>query len=123
VAHSTPTDQKPSNAPIFVHSSAGRPVAARRQWHWLLPADKLPPRAAAVATKSPAVIAMAGAQTTINNQLKLAAAMATETMTMTAMTKNEKEDDGGGGGSLAAARQQRGGSAATARWWQWRQWC
>ncbi len=32
MAHSTPTNQKPSNAPIFVHSSAGRPVAVRRWW-------------------------------------------------------------------------------------------
>jgi len=36
----------------------------------------LPPRAAAVAMKSPAVTVMAGAQTTINNQLKSATAMA-----------------------------------------------
>jgi hypothetical protein len=53
-------------------------------------ANKLPPRATAVATKTPAAIVMAGAQTTINNQLKLAAAMATETAMMTATRKNEK---------------------------------
>ncbi len=41
-------------------------------------AAKLPPSTAAVATKAPAVTAMAGAQTTINNQLKAVAAMATE---------------------------------------------
>ncbi len=39
----------------------------------------LPPRAAAVAMKTPAVTAMAGAQTTINNQLNASTAMATET--------------------------------------------
>ncbi len=36
----------------------------------------LPPRAAAVAMKSPAVTVMAGVQTTINNQLKSVTAMA-----------------------------------------------
>ena len=36
----------------------------------------IPPRAAAVAMKSPAVTVMAGAQTTINNQLKSAMATA-----------------------------------------------
>jgi hypothetical protein len=39
----------------------------------------LPPRAAMVAKKSPAVTAMAGALPSINNQLKAAAAMAMET--------------------------------------------
>jgi len=38
--------------------------------------DVLPPRAAKVAMKSPAVTVMAGAQTTINNQLKSATATA-----------------------------------------------
>ncbi len=37
----------------------------------------LPPRAAAVAMKTPAVTAMAGAQTTINNQLNASTATAT----------------------------------------------
>jgi hypothetical protein len=37
VAHSTPTNQKPSNAPIFVHSSAGRVAAGQR------PGRRLPP--------------------------------------------------------------------------------
>ncbi len=41
----------------------------------------LPPRAATVATKTPAKTAMAGALPTINNQLKVAAAMAIETTT------------------------------------------
>ncbi len=71
-------------------------------------ADKLQPRAAAVATKTPLAIAMEGAQTTINNQLKLAAAMATEMAMMTATMKNEKEDVSSGGGSLAAAWRQGG---------------
>jgi hypothetical protein len=43
----------------------------------------LPLRAATVATKTPAVTAMAGALLTINNQLKATAAMATETVTST----------------------------------------
>jgi hypothetical protein len=41
----------------------------------------LPPRAATVATKSPAATAMAGALPTIKNQLNEAAAMAMETTT------------------------------------------
>jgi hypothetical protein len=44
----------------------------------------LPPRAAAEAMKTPAATVMAGAQTTINNQLKAATAMAPETATVTA---------------------------------------
>jgi hypothetical protein len=43
----------------------------------------LPPRAATVATKTPAATAMVGALPTINNQLKEAAAMAMETTTTT----------------------------------------
>jgi hypothetical protein len=46
----------------------------------------LPVRTAAVATKTPAATAMVGAHTTINNQLKEAAATATETAMMTVMT-------------------------------------
>ncbi len=41
----------------------------------------LPPRAAKVVTKTPAATAMVGAQTTINNPLKAAEAMAMETAT------------------------------------------
>jgi hypothetical protein len=41
------------------------------------------PRAATVATKTPAATAMAGALPTINNQLNAAAAMAMETTTTT----------------------------------------
>ena len=43
----------------------------------------LPLHATAVAMKTRAVTAMAGAQTTINNQLKAVTAIATETATMT----------------------------------------
>ncbi len=46
----------------------------------------LPPCAATVATKTPAATAMAGALPTINNQLRVAAAMAMET-TITATNK------------------------------------
>ncbi len=45
----------------------------------------LPPRAAAVAMKTPAVTAMAGEQTTINNQLNASTATATETATTMTM--------------------------------------
>jgi hypothetical protein len=41
----------------------------------------LPPRAAMVAMKTPVATTMAGALTTINNQLKAAVAMAMETTT------------------------------------------
>ncbi len=108
VAHSTPTDQKPSNAPIFVNSSAGHgaPVAAAAA-----ATAKLLPCTAGVATKTPAVTVMAGAQTTITNQLKVVAARAMEMATMRATKINENKGKGGGsgrsGGSLAAAR----------RWW------
>jgi hypothetical protein len=59
----------------------------------------LQPRAAAVETKTPAGTVMAGKQTTINNQLKAAAAMATEmaTMTATRMTKSAKATAAVGG--------------------------
>jgi hypothetical protein len=50
----------------------------------------LPPRAATVVTKTPAVTAKAGAQTKINNELKVVAATATITATMTAMTMTIK---------------------------------
>ncbi len=91
----------------------------------------LPPRAAAVA-KTPTVTAMAGVQTTINNQLN--APMATATETATTMTMEMKATAaaeaqrqhlgggsqlGGGGGSLARARGD--GSAAevvAARQWR-----
>jgi hypothetical protein len=75
----------------------------------------LPPRTAAVATKTPAATAMAGAHTTINNYLKEAAATATETgtMTVTMMMMETKataaaaavwrERSIGGGSSAAAA--------------------
>ncbi len=56
--------------------------------------------AAAVATKTPVETAMAGGKTTINNQLKVAAAMATETVMMkaTATTMKMKGNGGGSGG-------------------------
>jgi hypothetical protein len=59
----------------------------------------LQPRAAAVVTKTPAGTAMAGKQTTINNQLNAAAATATETarMTATTMTKSTKATAAAGG--------------------------
>jgi hypothetical protein len=47
VVHSTPTNQKPSNAPIFVHSSAGRMAAGRHPGRRPLPplsSRRAPPR-------------------------------------------------------------------------------
>jgi hypothetical protein len=85
VAHRTPTDQKPSNAPIFVHSSAGRAAAVAAA-----AAAKLLLRATAVATKTQAAKAMAGAQTIINNHLKAVAATAMETGKMTDDSNNNK---------------------------------
>ncbi len=81
-------------------------------------ATVLPPRAATVATKTPAATAIVGAQTTINNQLKAETATATATATMTAtmMTMKMKAM---AVAAAAAAWQQCGrgsnGSAATAR--------
>jgi hypothetical protein len=59
----------------------------------------LQPRAATVETKTTVGTAMAGKQTTLNNQLKAVAATATETMTMTAttMTKSTKATAAAGG--------------------------
>ncbi len=103
MAHSTSTDQKPSNAPIFVHSSAGRGAAVIAA---AATTAKLPLRAATVATKTLVATAMVGAQT--NNQLKAMAAMAKEMAMMTATMTNENEGDGSSGGSLVVARR---------RWW------
>jgi hypothetical protein len=50
----------------------------------------LPPHAAMVATKTPAATAMAGSQTTINNQLETVMATATATAMMTATTRMMK---------------------------------
>ncbi len=64
-----------------------------------------------MATKTPAATAMAGALPTINNQLKVAAAIAMETMTT---TTNKTQATG----AVAAAWRQRslgvGGSAVAA---------
>ncbi len=53
-------------------------------------AAALLPHTAAVTTKTPAATAKAGTQTKINNELKVAAAMATIIETMTAMTTTIK---------------------------------
>ena len=83
--------------------------------------------AAAVVMKTPAATAIAGSQTTINNQLKAAMAMETEMATITAMTMMmetkataavEARRQRGGNSQLGG----RGGSLAEAQlWWQW-QW-
>jgi hypothetical protein len=96
---------RPSNATIFVHSSAGRAAAVAGA---AAAAAKLLPRTAMVAMKTPAATAMAGAQTTINNQLKAVAATAIETALMRATTTNENKANNGNSGSLAAVR----------RWWR-----
>jgi hypothetical protein len=88
-----------------------------------LAAAVLRPRAAAVAMKTPAVTAIAGAQTTINNQLNASTAMATETVTtMTMETKataaaEARRQHLGGGSQLGGG----GGSLARARGWRCRQ--
>ncbi len=110
---------------------AGLAAAAEVRWHRSVSGDSravgaaLPPRAATVATKTPAAIAMAGALPTINNQLKAVVAMAME-MTTTTTNKMQataaaaaawRQRSVGVGGSVAAAvchqrggsRQQRGG--------------
>jgi hypothetical protein len=91
-----------------------------------------------VGTKTPAAKAMAGALTTINNQLKAAAEMVTKTSTMTAMmttikTKamaavaaawrklGRRRSIGGGRSAVAAAAvQQHGGSSSNLVAAQWR---
>ncbi len=50
----------------------------------------LPPRAATVAMKTPAVTVLGGAQATINNQLQVVATRVTETVTVTATTMRMK---------------------------------
>ncbi len=57
--------------------------------------------ATALSMKTPVQTAMAGEKTTNNNQLKMAGAMAMETVTMkaTVMTMKMKGDGGSGGGS------------------------
>ncbi len=85
---------------------------------------KLPPCATAVVMKTPMVTAMAGTQTTINNQLKASTTTGTETATMTAMTMRMETKamagaEGrwqhlGGGGQLGGDV----GILARALWWQ-----
>jgi hypothetical protein len=83
----------------------------------------LPPGTAVVAMKTPAVTVMAGAQTTINNQLKAATETVTETATMTATTMTmetkatavaEVRRQHGGGSQLGGS----GGNLGRARRWQ-----
>jgi hypothetical protein len=82
----------------------------------------LPPRATAVAMKTPMTTAMAGAQITINNQLNAATATSKETVMMTgtmmtietkatAAAEARRQHLGGGGqlggGGSSLARAQR----------------
>ncbi len=105
---------------------AGAAAVARRRrpaWRWR---RKL--GGSAVATKTPVATLMAGAQTTINNQLQAVVATATETATMTATMTTIKtmatavavaawrQRSVGGRGS-AAAWGHRCGSAAVAAGW------
>ena len=90
----------------------------------------LPPCAAAVAMKTPAVTAMVGAQTTINNRLNALTASATEmattmTMEMKAMAAAEARRQHLGGGGHWRYQRQLGKSvelAAAAAQRQRRQW-
>ena len=68
----------------------------------------LPPCAAPVAMKTPVATAMAGAHTTINNQLKAVTAMVTEMTRMTATTMAMETK------AMMAAR-----AAARGRWPAW----
>ncbi len=81
----------------------------------------LPPRAATVAMKIPEVTALAGAQTTINNQLKAEMVMATAMAMMTAMMM-AMETKATAAAAVAVAvgeaQWQRGGQRPA--WW--RQW-
>jgi hypothetical protein len=88
----------------------------------------LPPHATAVATKTPVATAMAGEQTTINNQPKAAASKVKEMATMTATTMT-MEMKATAVAAVAEARQQRrgdghlgsgGGSLPRARPWRCR---
>ena len=63
-----------------------------------------------VAMKTPAATVMAGAHTTITNQLKAATATATETATMTATTTTMEGKATAAAMVAAEARQQQGGS-------------
>jgi hypothetical protein len=127
VAHSTPTNQKPSNAPISIHSSAGRPAAAWRRW-WRLPLPlpscrRVPPRWLQRHRRQQQWWGYRQ-QSTINQKQQRQKA------TMTAKWTNENEGNGGDGGRLAAVwrrwRWQRGVSGsnsmagATAVWWRQR---
>ncbi len=73
----------------------------------------LPPRTAAVATKTPAATALAGVQTTINNQLKVAAALAMKTAMMTATTMMVRMQT-----KVAAATAAAVAAVAVAALWQ-----
>ncbi len=86
----------------------------------------LPPRAAALAAKTPVATAMAGEQTTINNQPKAAAPTAMEMATMTATTMT-MEMKATAVAAVAEARRQRGGEGqlgsrggSLPRAWRWR---
>jgi hypothetical protein len=104
-------------------SNGGQRVGSATASGMAAAAAILPPRATAVAMKTPAVTAMAGAQTTINHQLNASTATVNETaMTMTMETKATAAAEAwwqhlGGGGQLGG----RSGSLARARGWRWRQ--
>ncbi len=105
--------------------SGGGSLVKAAWWRWAT-AAALPPRTAAVATKTQAATAKVGAQTTLNNQLNAAARMGMETGTMTALAMAMKpkvtaataaawrQCGRGGGGSAAAAMRQHGGSSSSA---------
>ena len=111
--------------------AAGSALAAR--WRRTSAATAvLSPCAGAVAMKTPAATAMAGAQTTINNKLNAARAMARETvmMTETMMTMEtmataavEVRLQRVGAGQLDRGGQRGSGGSSLARpqRWRWRQ--
>jgi hypothetical protein len=126
VAHSTPTNQKPSSThPLGVQrQGSGRGGGHRRCQ------AATAPRRGGNKDISGNSNGERWQQSTINNQLKAVVAAVMKTAT-TATTMNENKGNGSGGGSLAAAWRGRrwqcrvsgGNSTAAAnavqRWWWW----
>jgi hypothetical protein len=98
--------QQQQQAAIWQRNSGGHGCGSHRHHH--AATAVLPPRTATVAMNTPAVPALAGAQATINNQLKAAMAMVTKMVTMTAMMITMETK---GTMVAAEARWQRGGNS------------
>ena len=103
---------------------ASQVVVAAIAQHWGTLADTvmLPPREAAMVMKTPMATAMAGAQTTISNQLETVTATATEmtTMTVTTMTIETKATVAAEAWQHCVGGSQLGGSSSLAIVQHWR---